>query len=257
MTFEVGFADTERAAAAATKIVSTLAGALKQLHRAVLEGDISKMRKASDRLALVIESTRQEVSNTRAAWPFTPEAEETYLRDSYAREIIEMAKAEGLQIQQRDDGLVAFPSILRVLPAERAFRIDRKKTQAVRPSRLIRALKAIQTRKPRFAPEQFLEVLHRGYRLLLGKDYGATAALASIYQAFTLLPGSALTYDQTDFARDLFLLDRSGVTHTKSGARISLPASTGTKESKGTYSFVAPDGETIIYYGIRFTEGAE
>ncbi|MGH9359418.1 MAG: hypothetical protein ACRD1O_09645 [Terriglobia bacterium] len=215
------------------------------------------MRRASERLALIIESVRQEVANARAAWPFAPEAEEAYFHDSYPGEIIEMAKVEGLQIQQRDDGLVVFPSILRVLPAERAVRIDRKKTQAVRPSRLIRTLKAVQTRKPRFTPEQFIEVLHRAYRLLVGNDYGATAALASIYQAFTLLPGSASNYDQTDFARDLFLVDRSGLTHTKSGAKVSLPASTGTKESKGTYSFIAPDGETITYYGIRFTEEAE
>jgi hypothetical protein len=257
LTFESGFADTERAAAAATKVVATLASALKHLQRAALEGDISKMRKASERLALLVESAQQEVANARAAWPFVPEAEVTYLHNSYPREIIEMARMEGIEIQQRDNGLVVFPSILRVLPTERAVRIDRKKTQAVRPSRLLRTLKAVQARKPRFAPEQILEVLHRAYRLLVAKDYGATVALSSIYQALTLLPGTTSAYSQTDFARDLFLVDRSGLTHTKSGARVSLPASTGTKESKGTYSFTAPDGETTTYYGIRFTEGAE
>ena len=50
-------------------------------------------------------------------------------------------------------------------------------------------------------------------------------------EALTMLPGSTADYDQTDFVRDLFLLDRSGVTHTKSGAACSLPASTGTKTS--------------------------
>jgi hypothetical protein len=55
----------------------------------------------------------------------------------------------------------------------------------------------------------------------------------------------------------LFLLDRSGVKTTKSGAGYSLPASTGTKSAKGTYSFVAPDGETVSYYGIKFSEASE
>jgi hypothetical protein len=68
-----------------------------------------------------------------------------------------------------------------------------------------------------------------------------------------MLPGSSAAYDHTDFVRDLFLLDRSGVNRTRSGANFSLPASTGTKGGKAL-SFVAPDGETVTYYGIRFTE---
>ncbi|MBI4908077.1 MAG: hypothetical protein HY820_30915, partial [Acidobacteria bacterium] len=76
--------------------------------------------------------------------------------------------------------------------------------------------------------------------------------------ALTMLPGSSANYDQTEFVRDLYLLDRSGVTETRSGAVCSLPASTGTKSSKGTYLFTGPDGRRVTYYGIRFTraEGA-
>jgi hypothetical protein len=255
VTFEAGFADTERAAASAATIVVGLADAMKHLQRAAQEGDISKMRKASERLLVLLASTRQEVMNAQAAWPFSTEAEEIYLRESYGDEIMEAAKPEGLRIQRRDEGLVAFPSILRILPSDRAVRIDRKKVQALRPSRLVKILRAVQSKKPRVPPESFLEVLHRVYRLLAGKEYGTTVALAAVYEALTLLPGSTAAYDRTDFARDLFILDRSGLTRTKSGASFSLPASTGTKGSKGTYSFVAPDGEPVTYYGIRFMEG--
>jgi hypothetical protein len=257
VTFEGGFADTERAAAAAGKAVALLAGAVKLLQRAASEGDLHKMRKASERLSAVLDSTRQEVLNARSAWPFSPEGEEDFLRDSYAGEVIKSAGTEGLHIEQRDEGLVVFPSILRVLPSERAIRIDRKKVQALRPSRLVKLLKAIQSRKPKATPEHFLEVLQRAYRLLNGNEFGKTVALASIYDALTLLPGSKASYDQTDFVRDLFVLDRSGVTRTKSGASYSLPASTGTKGAKGTFSFLAPDGETVTYYGIRFSEVPE
>jgi hypothetical protein len=256
VTFESGFADAERAAAAAGKAIGSLAGAMRQLHRATAEGDIYRMRRTSDRLVAILESTQQEVLNARTAWPFSPEAEEQYLRESYAAEVIERAKSENLQIQQRDEGLVVFPSILRILPSERAVRINRKKVPAVRPSAIVKKLKAAQTRKPK-APELLLEVLHRAYRLLVGKEYGKTITLASIYDALTMLPGSTATFDHTDFVRDLFLLDRSGVTRTKSGAAWSLHASTGTKGARNTYSFIAPDGETVTYYGIRFSEVPE
>ena len=257
MTFEEGFADTERAASAAAKVFGVLGGALRQFHKAAAEGDLHNIRKASGRLVTLLESTRQEIANASSAWPFSPEEEDVYFRDSYANEIMNEAKIVGLQIQQRDEGLVAFPSIIRILPSERAVKINRKKVQAVRPSRLVKMLQVMQTKKSKANPEQFLEVLHRAYRLLAGNEYGKAVVLASIYEALTMLPGSTSTYDRTDFVRDLFLLDRSGANRTKSGAQCSLPASTGTKGTKSTFSFVAPDGETITYYGIRFSEAPE
>ena len=256
MTFEAGFADAERAAVAAGKVIKLLAGAMNQLHRATADGDIYKMRKSSDRLVTILESTRQEVSNARSAWPFSPEGEEQYLRESFAAELIELARSESLQIQQRDEGLVVFPSILRIVASDRAVRINRKKVPSVRPSAIVKKLKAAQSGKTK-SPEAILEVLHRAYRLLVGTEYGKTITLASIYDALTMLPGSTANFDQTDFVRDLFLLDRSGVTKTKSGAVCSLPASTGTKTARNTYFFVAPDGETVTYYGIRFNEVPE
>jgi hypothetical protein len=246
VTFEGGFADTERSAIAATKVVATLASTIKQLQKGATEGNIPMMRKASERLIVVLESTRQEVTNARSAWPFSIDAEETYLRESYAAEIVEIAKAEGLPVQQRDEGLVAFPSIIRVLPSERVVMIDRKKVQAVRPSKLVKALKAIQLRKPKVGPEVFLEVVHRAYRLLAGNDYGKTVTLASIYDALTLLPGSTTTYDHTDFARDLFLLDRSGVTHTKSGCVFRFRLVPGPKEARGLIRLWHRTGKTSL-----------
>jgi hypothetical protein len=78
--------------------------------------------------------------------------------------------------------------------------------------------------------------------------------LADVYQAFTLQPGAQNEYSSADFARDIFLLDRSGLSTTRSGARLSLPASTGTRSARNTFTFVAPDGEVVTYYGLQFTE---
>jgi hypothetical protein len=257
VTFERGFADTERAANVAAKSVVTLAGVLKELKKAAAAGDIAAMRKSTERAAAVLLSLCQDVENARIAWPFSIDSEELYMRDSYMGEILEAARADNVSLQRLDDGYLVYPSILRVIPSDRCVMIDRKRIHGVRPSRLVKTLKAIQSAKPKIAPQQFLELLHRAYRLTAGKEYGKTLALSMIYEAITLAPGSNSTYGQMEFVRDLFLLDRSGVTRTKSGAKISLPASTGTKGAKGTFSFVSPDGESVTYYGIQFLEGHE
>ncbi len=257
MTFESGFSDTERAAGAAIKSVGNLVGALRQLQKAAAKGEVGSMRKAADRLVTVLQGVCQEVENARTAWPFSMDSEELYMRESFPTELLEAARADNVQIHRLDEGYLVYPTILRIFPSDRSVTIDRTRVQAVRPSRLLKALKAIQSAKPKISSEQFLELLHRAYRLIAAKDYGQTIALAAIYETLTLLPGSASSYGQTEFARDLFLLDRSGVTRTKSGATISLPASTGTKGGKGSFTFVSPDGEAITYYGIQFREGAK
>lgn len=256
-TFEQGFSDTERAAISAVKASSSLVAAAKQMQKVAQEGDIAKIRKTSERLTTALDAVRQEVANARDAWPFTPEAEEVYLRDEYERELLDVAGTEGLQIRRYDERLVVFPSVIRILPTERAVKIDRNRVPTIRPSKLVATLKANQTKKPKFASERFLESLYRAYRLLAGSEgVGTTVALYRIYEAFTLQPGATSEYNQSDFGRGLFLLDRSGLTQTKSGAEFSFPASTSLKgaKAKEVFSFVAPDGETVTYYGIRFME---
>lgn len=256
-TFEHGFADVERTATAAAKASGILGKWAKQMQKAAQDGDIAKIRKASERLSVALEAARQECANTKSAWPFTPEAEEAYLREEYERELLDVAGAEALQIRRQDERLVVYPSVLRIIPAERAVSIDRNKVPTIRPSKLVAMLKANQTKKPRFASERFLEALYRAYRLLTVKDgAGTTIPLHRIYEALTLSPGAAAEYNRSDFGRDIFLLDRSGLTQTRSGAKFSLSASTGIKGAKGKtiFLFIAPDGETVPYYGIRFTE---
>ena len=252
-TFEQGFEEAERAADAAAKAVASLHAATKQLKKAARDGDTAAIRRSSDRLALAVDAVRQEVVNARGSWPFDEQEEEAYLRDGYETELLAAARAAGLRMDHRDGRLLAFPSIVRVQPADRSLRIDRKRVLAIRPSRVVATLKANQTRKSRFAPDRFLEALFRAYRLVAGPGgQGSTQALSDVYDAFTLLPGSAGDYGHSDFARDLFILDRSGLTRTKAGAAFSLPASTGTKGSRGTFTFVAPDGELVTYFGVRF-----
>ena len=68
------------------------------------------------------------------------------------------------------------------------------------------------------------------------------------------MPGSSRDYDRSDFARAVYNVDASGAKRTRSGATVSFPSSTGTRSSRGLFSFVGPDGQDVQYYGIRFTE---
>src|SRR5262249_13197664 len=95
----------------------------------------------------------------------------------------------------------------------------------------------------------------KAYQLVVGASGQRGATLAEVYRALTLLPNAAKEYDRSDFARDLYSLQSSGTTTTKSGARLSLPASTGTKGSTSIFTFVSPDGQQVLYYGIEFSEG--
>ena len=255
-TFERGFAGVERSAIAAAKTSGAIVAAAKQLQRAAQEGDINKLRKAAERLSAATDAARQDIANAKTAWPFGEQEEKAYLADAYQVELLEEAERAGLTIQARDARLIAFPSILQLLPTDLAVRVDRKRVTAIRPSHLVRTLLANQSKKARYPSERFLEALYSAYRLIAGPDGGGPILLSRVYQAFTLQPGAAAEYDKGDFARDIFMLDRSGVTRTRRGFRLSLPAvSTGTRVgSSDVFTFVAPDGELVRYHGLQFTE---
>ena len=87
-------------------------------------------------------------------------------------------------------------------------------------------------------------------------DWQRVVPLARIYRLLTSLPGAGRDYDRTDFARDLYRLQANGPMRTRKGAAVSFPASSGTRQAKrDLFTFVGPDGQDVVYYGIRFTKG--
>ncbi len=255
-TFEQAFADAERSAAVAAKAGTAVVSAAKSMQKAAKEGDISKLRKAAEKLVEATSAVRQDVANAKTSWPFSEQEEREYLKESYSIELSEEASERGLQIHSRDDRLLAYPSMLRILPNELAVNVDRKRVPSIRPSYLVDTLLANQKKKSRYHPERFLESLLAAYSIIIqGADKdGAVIRLSKVYQALTLQPGASTEYSKSDFARDIFMVDQSGIRSAKSGARLSLHASTGTKGSiSDLFTFVAPNGEVLTYYGIRFT----
>ena len=119
-----------------------------------------------------------------------------------------------------------------------------------------RQVEALQQRPPKFKPEAFIESLATAYDYVVGVKRlrsGAPAKLVDVHRVLTLLPGAARDYPRQEFARDLYLLDQSGVVDSKDGRRMSLPASALTR-SGGVLTTVTRAGQTKIYAGVAFTE---
>ena len=260
-TFEEGFAAAEDAAGSVLNALKKVSKQARELQKAAQDGNIAAVRRSSEQLKDGLTLIQQEVANSADAWPFTDEGERGYLEKQYSEELKEEARKKGLQVFDRDGRLIAHPSVVRVRPGERAVQINRRQTSAIRPTKIVADLEKLQKSPPRFNPQQFLESLYKAYIALTGSnmadrlklgEVGQVVQLDRIYNLFTGLPGAERDYSLLDFAWDLYRLQASEVRVVRAGASVSLPASTATRGTRGTFPFVGPDGETVVYYGIQF-----
>ena len=261
-SFELAFSDTERAATSTLQSATDLVKLAKQLQKASKEGNIAAIKRVQNKFNADLDALRQAVANAVQSWPFQDAEEEQYLNSQYAAELRSMASKLGLEIHERDGRLISHPSMVRILPSDRAVRIDKKQISTIRPSHLAGLLLDNQKKRSRYQSGAFLESLYRVYSDIvreespdrLMKAGGRVVPLDRIYRLLTSLPGSSREYDRTDFARDLYNLDSSELKKTRSGAIVSFHASTATRSTRGLFSFVGPDGQDVQYYGVRFTE---
>ena len=264
VSFEQAFSDMEKAAASTAKSATDLTKLARALEKAAKDGNIAAAKRAQRSMSEAINALRQEVSNSVESWPFGEDEEQRYLNDDYVQELRTVAAGRGLDIYERDGRMIAHPSIVRVLPSSRAVRIDRKQVSTIRPTRLADILLENQRKPARFRASQFLEALYQVYseitreegssRMPMGQQ-GRVVQLERVYRLFTSLPGSDREYNRTDFTRDLYLLDRDGPKTTRRGLLVSFPASSGTRGGQGVFSFIAPDGQVVTYFGIQFSGG--
>ena len=257
--FEQGFADTERAAALTVKSAGDVTRAARALERAAKTGSINAMRRAQAELHTAISALNEEVANAGECWPFQPDDEEGYLRDHFAEELRAESGARGLRIYQRDEQLIASPSIIRILPGARAVRIDQKQISTIRPSHLAGLLRARQENPARFNGRNFIDALYSAYTMLTGGrstrqrlegSQFPAIPLARIYELITVMPGTSREYSRTDFARDLYRLDTDGPRATRRGHRLHFHSG-----RQSPIAFVTADGHIITYHSIAFSEG--
>ena len=176
----------------------------------------------------------------------------------YTAEVLALAAEQGLAAFEADGRILSYPAIVQISPSDATVLIDRQRERRIRPSVLVKTLKALQARPPRFKADAFLESLATAYDVVVrrsGARLGATVKLAELYAVLTMLPDSSREYTKAEFARDLYLLDQSGAAGDT--GRTGPPAA-GQRADPGAGVFVtvARSGQEKVYAGICFEEPA-
>ncbi|HTF10674.1 MAG TPA: hypothetical protein VK659_21130 [Asanoa sp.] len=246
---------TERAVDAALRGATASVRELKRALGAARSGHVRDLRKS---LTAARDAAGALADDTRGLADGFDFDEQAYLSSGgYVKELLAEAEARGLSIVEDDDRLLCYPSLLRILPGDAAVEVDKVRDRRLRPSVLVTALARAQERGPRFKAETFLDSLRSAYELLVSSAAtraDAVVRLVDIWSALTMLPGQRSQYSKQEFARDLYLLDQSGVTSTPRSRRtLRWAASTGTKGA-GTLITVARNGQQQRYWGVSFTE---
>jgi hypothetical protein len=252
---EQALAQAEADADVALKAASNVVGALRRYRNAARQGQLRELRTATEAAQRALQTLDQEVANVAESWDFD---EEAYLQgEGFVDELIAQGNRLGLHISVQDNRLYSYPALLRVLPGDRAVLVDKARERRLRPSVLAGLLRDLQKRPPRFKAADFLNALHDAYQVAIKQHgtrlmEGSPVPLLDLYELLTMLPGQAREYSRQEFARDVYLLDQSGETTTKSGARVAFHASTGTKLRRGTLTIVTQNGQEKRYYAISF-----
>jgi hypothetical protein len=256
LTRTQGDAETTLRAAAGT------VAALKRCRTAARDGNLRDLHAALDAAEQAAAALQQHVAALRAGWDFDEDS--YFARGAYLREVLDTAQHMGVTIYERDERLYCYPSLVRLLPNDRAVLIDKTRDRRLRPSVLVAHLRDLQRRPPKFRPDAFVQSLAEVYALLVsaqgrGGARGARPSaspvipLLKIYDTLTILPGQSRDYSRQEFARDLYLLDQSGVVETRRGDVLHFEAGTGTRAAGATITVVTQNGQEKRYYGIAFT----
>lgn len=250
---EASLAHTEDGVDAALRSVAALTRELKKAKAGAGRGQLRDLRRA---LAAATGLLDDVTRTTASAASVDLDEQEHLASGAYARELLELAASQGVAMFEADDRLLCYPSLIKVLPADAAVDIDRRREKRLRPSVLVGLLAAAQAKPARFKPEPFLESLLAAYELVRSREEqrpGAVLRLVDVWDVLTLLPGQQREYTRPEFARDLYLLDSGGATRTASGRTLRWHASSGTR-GKGTLTTVAQSGQQQLYWGISFAE---
>jgi hypothetical protein len=252
--FEATCATTEREVDAALRSANATVRELKRALAAARTGQVRDLRRALSAARTAAAGLADETRTLDDGFDFDEQAH--LASGDYLKELLAEAEAQGVAIVEDDDRLLCYPSLLRLLPGDGAVEIDKVRERRLRPSVLVAALARAQERGPRFKAEAFLDSLRAAYDLVVvsqGTRADAVVRLVDIWAVLTMLPGQRAQYSKQEFARDLYLLDQTGITSTARSPRTLLwSASTGTKGS-GTLVTVSRSGQQQRYWGVSFT----
>ena len=252
--FEAALSATEVQATATLQSAAALTRELKRVKAGSAAGQTRELRRALEAAETLAAQLAEAAQSLRVGYDFD---EQAYLASgAYAKELLASAAAAGVDMFEEDERLLCYPSLVRILSDQVALEIDRKRERRLRPSVVVALLAAAQRRGPRFRPAPFLDSLRIAYELVVardGKKPDAVVRLIDIWALLTMLPGQSREYTKQEFARDLYLLDQSGLATTpRSSRRLRWSASTGTKGA-GVLATVTRGGQQRRYWGVAFS----
>lgn len=253
---EGALAATEAEVDAALKAAAAVTRELRKAKVEAARGQVRDLRRALTAAAGYSVESAQAAKSAEASFDF--DDQEHLASGAFADELVDAAAAADVAMVESDQRLLCYPSLIKVLPSDAAIEIDRRRERRLRPSVLVALLAAAQQRPPRFRAGVFLESLEAAYDLVgakHGKRDGIVLPLVDLWTVLTLLPGQQREYTKPEFARDLYLLDASGVATAKSGRALRWHASTGTRGT-GTLVTVAQSGQQQRYWGLSFTQAS-
>lgn len=258
-SLEQALARTEADADAAFKAANTVATALKKHRTAARVGNLRDLYATIATAEQALAALQQQVEVAKEGWDFD---EQTYFANgAYVQELLATARRLNVQLFEQDDVLYSYPSLIRILPNDRAVTIDKQRERRLRPSVLVAHLKDLQQRPARFKAADFLESLYQAYKIKVvvdkgraGLERGDVVRLRDLYTVLTLLPGETREYTLQEFTRDFYLLDQSDARETRDGMGMYPTASTATRGATrpGTLKVITQRGEEKLYYGLSF-----
>lgn len=231
--------------------------AIARLQRAVSNGNLRDLEKLFNAAQAAARATATQAA---ACEPLRFDAADYLAAAGDFLDDLKTAAAQtGVRLYERDGTIFCYPVLVRPEPANAGVRIDKKLEFNIHPTVLAATLKKLQSQEPKAKPGQFIETLFAAYELERAKrkvEAYIDLPLTAIYDILTLLPGTDKDYTLLDFTRDIYFLDTSDTNQTKKGYRMSLPASTVSRE-RGTkiIKFVTRDGHEKQYAAIKFTPG--
>jgi len=242
----------ERAADATLKVLAAAAKEAKRVKAAAAVGQMRELQSALSSVARLADDASSSATELRDAWRF--DVAEWFASGRYTKELLASAAEAGVQAFESDDRILSYPVVVALSPGDTTVLVDRSRDRRVRPSVLVRQLGVLQERPPNFKPQPFLATLAAAYDLVVaskGSRPEAPVRLVDVHRVLTLLPGAARDYTRQEFARDLYLLDQTGVVDTTDGRRLTLPASSLTRGS-ASLTTVTRGGQRKVYAGIAF-----
>jgi hypothetical protein len=241
---------------AALKSAAALVRDLKKAKAAAANGQLRDLTRA---LAAVQQSATAATADAEQASTSYQFDDVAYLSSGgYGAELLAVASQRGVAMVSEDDQLLCYPSLIRIVPADAAIEIDRRRERRLRPSVVVDMLARAQQRPPRFRAGPFSDSLLSAYELIIAREQkkaDAVIRLDAIWGVLTLLPGQTREYTKPEFARDLYLLDQAAQATTKAGRVLRWHASSGTRGA-GVLTTVAKTGQQQRYWGVSFAEPA-